>query len=66
MSENCHGANYERAKAEADKIDAKIIDHRPLYLFGLNLVGEKLTPQDKTNKAKKSHEAFVEKNLLFY
>ena len=26
MSENCHGANYERAKAEADKIDAKIID----------------------------------------
>lgn len=26
MSENCHGANYERAKVEADKIDAKIID----------------------------------------
>ena len=26
MSENCHGANYERAKAEADKIDAKIIE----------------------------------------
>ena len=26
MSESCHGANYERAKAEADKIDTKIID----------------------------------------
>ena len=26
MSENCHGAHSERAKAEADKIDAKIID----------------------------------------
>lgn len=26
MSENCHGANYEHAKAEADKIDAKIIE----------------------------------------
>ena len=26
MSENCHGANYERAKADADRIDAKIIE----------------------------------------
>lgn len=52
-------------RTEKPGIDANIIDHRPLYLFGLNLEGEKLTPQDKTNKAKKSHEAFVEKNLLF-
>ena len=26
MSEKRHGVNYERAKAEADKIDAKIIE----------------------------------------
>lgn len=52
-------------RTEKPGIDANIIDHRPLYLFGLNLVGEELTPQDKTNKAKKSHEAFIEKNLLF-
>ena len=52
-------------RTEKPGIDANIIDHRPLYLFGLNLEGEKLTPQDKTSKAKKSHEAFIEKNLLF-
>lgn len=52
-------------RTEKPGIDANIIEHRPLYLFGLNLVGDELTPEDKTSKAKKSHEAFVEKNLKF-
>lgn len=46
-------------------IDSNVIEHRPLYLFGLNLVGTILTPEDRTNKAKKSHGAFVKTNLAF-
>lgn len=52
-------------RTEKPGIDANIVEHRPLYLFGLNLVGDDLTSEDKTNKAKKSHEAFVKKNLEF-
>lgn len=52
-------------RTEKPGIDANIIEHRPLYLFGLNLVGDELTPEDKTNKAQKSHEALIEKNLKF-
>ncbi|MGN0136302.1 type I-C CRISPR-associated protein Cas8c/Csd1 [Anaerotignum sp.] len=52
-------------RTEKPGIDANIIEHRPLYLFGLNYEKDGLTPEDKTNKAKKSHEAFVEKNLAF-
>lgn len=44
---------------------ANIIEHRPLYIFGLNLEKEGFTPEDKTGKAKKSHEAFVKENLAF-
>ena len=48
-------------------IDANIIEHRPLYIFGLNYVAKiGLTPDDKTGKARKSHEAFVKKNLEFF
>lgn len=47
-------------------IESNIIEHRPLYIFGLNLdKDQKLTPIDKTNKAKKSHESFVKINLDF-
>lgn len=52
-------------RTEKSGIDANIIEHRPLYIFGLNLEGEELTPNDKTRKAEKSHNAFVEKNLEF-
>ncbi len=46
-------------------IDANIAEHRPLYIFGLNMEQDALTPEDRTNKARKSHEAFLEKNLKF-
>lgn len=52
-------------RTEKSGIESNIIEHRPLYIFGLNLDGEKLTPVDKTHKAEKSHKAFVEKNLEF-
>lgn len=48
-------------------IDANIIEHRPLYIFGLNYDAKiGLTPDDKTGKARKSHEVFVKKNLEFF
>lgn len=48
-------------------IDTNIIEHRPLYIFGLNYDAKiGLTPDDKTGKARKSHEAFVKKNLEFF
>ncbi len=46
-------------------IDPNIIEHRPLYIFGLNYDKDCFTPDDKTNKAKKSHDAFVKANLEF-
>lgn len=47
-------------------ICSNLIEHRPLYIFGLNLDKGVFTANDKTNKAKKSHAAFVEKNLEFF
>lgn len=52
-------------RTEKPGIDANIIEHRPLYLFGLNFDKDMLTPDDRTDKAKKSHEAFVQANLAF-
>ena len=52
-------------RTEKPGIDANIAEHRPLYLFGLNLEKEGLTPTDRTGKAQKSHAAFVETNLKF-
>lgn len=52
-------------RTEKPGIDSNIVEHRPLYIFGLNLDGEKLTPDDRTGKARKSHEAFVKSNLEF-
>ena len=52
-------------RTEKSGIEANIIEHRPLYLFGLNLENETLTPLDRTEKAKKSHEACVTENLEF-
>lgn len=60
-------ATIERMPKRTEKtgIEANIIEHRPLYLFGLNYEDGILTEKDKTEKAKKSHEAFVEENLKF-
>lgn len=52
-------------RTEKSGIEANIIEHRPLYLFGLNFEHDAYTPVDKTDKAKKSHEAFVQANLTF-
>ncbi len=52
-------------RTEKPGIDANIIEHRPLYLFGLNMVEDELTPDDRTGKARKSHEVFVNANLEF-
>ncbi|MCI8529964.1 MAG: type I-C CRISPR-associated protein Cas8c/Csd1 [Lachnospiraceae bacterium] len=52
-------------RTEKPGIDSNIIEHRPLYIFGLNFENGILTPEDRTNKAKKSHRAFVEANLEF-
>lgn len=50
-------------RTEKSGIAANYIEHRPLYLFGLNLSGNGLSPEDQTGKAKKSHEALVKTNL---
>lgn len=54
-------------RTQKSAIDSNYIEHRPLYIFGLNYDKESdsLTPDDKTNKARKSHEAFVEHELEF-
>lgn len=52
-------------RTEKTGIEANIVEHRPLYLFGLNDADGGLTPEDKTGKAKKSHRALVESNLEF-
>ncbi len=48
-------------------IESNYIEHRPLYIFGLNYDKESggFTPDDKTNKARKSHSAFVKHELDF-
>lgn len=52
-------------RTEKTGIDANIAEHRPLYIFGLNLDKDKLSPDDRTDKARKSHRTLVEKNLQF-
>lgn len=52
-------------RTEKSGIEANIAEHRALYIFGLNQDKDILTPDDRTNKAKKSHQAFVEANLDF-
>ncbi|MCD7774432.1 MAG: type I-C CRISPR-associated protein Cas8c/Csd1 [Clostridiales bacterium] len=50
-------------RTEKPGIDVNIPEHRPLYIFGLNLTGDQLTPED--SKTKKSHKAFVKISLDF-
>lgn len=50
-------------RSEKPGIDFNFIEHRPLYLFGLNFDSGSLTPDDNTDKAKKSHALFCEKTL---
>ncbi len=52
-------------RTEKSGIESNTIEHRPLYIFGLNREKESLNPQDRTGKAVKSHQAFVDRNLEF-
>lgn len=52
-------------RTEKPGIDSNIVEHRPLYIFGLNLEGDHLSPEDRTGKARKSHKALVKSNLEF-
>lgn len=54
-------------RSQKPGIDLNIIEHRPLYIFGLNYDKETgvFTTYDKTQKAEKSHRIFVEGNLQF-
>ena len=54
------------ARTQKTTIDPNIIEHRPLYIFGLNYENNTFTPDDKTNKARKSHDAFVKHELEFF
>ena len=52
-------------RTEKPGIESNTIEHRPLYIFGLNREKDSLNPQDRTGKAVKSHQAFVERTLEF-
>ena len=52
-------------RTEKPGIDVNFPEHRPLYLFGLNYDKDHLTPEDKTHKAEKSHQAFKERTPEF-
>ncbi|MGN1097347.1 MAG: type I-C CRISPR-associated protein Cas8c/Csd1, partial [Clostridia bacterium] len=53
------------ARTQKPGIDFNIIEHRPLYIFGLNYNKGEFSAVDATNKAKKSHDCFVNGNLEF-
>lgn len=50
-------------RTEKTAIDANIVEHRPLYLFGLEANKEAYF---ESEKAKRSHAAFVQKNEKFF
>lgn len=50
-------------RTEKPGIDANYIEHRPLYIFGLNPDADRFTTEDRTGKARKSHAVFVEANI---
>lgn len=62
-------------RTQKSGIEGNVIEHRPLYIFGLNVEKNKekksetkeiyFAAEDKTNKATKSHSDFVTKNLTF-
>lgn len=50
-------------RTQKTAIDSNFIEHRPLYIFGLELVKDGL---EVSSKAAKSHEAFVSHELEFF
>lgn len=53
-------------RSQKSGIDFNTAEHRPLYIFGLNYDKGVLTVEDKTNKAKKSHQTFKDGTLDFF
>ena len=53
-------------RTQKSGIESNCIEHRPLYIFGLNFDKDSFTPDDDTNKARKSHAAFVKHELEFF
>ena len=51
-------------RTQKSAIDSNIVEHRPLYLFGLSATNEGFTANDE--KAKKSHAAFVKANSEYF
>lgn len=45
---------------------SELIDHRPFYLFGLNILSGTLTAESEKDNARKSREAFVKRNSEFF
>ncbi len=54
-------------RTEKPGIDGNIIEHRPLYIFGLNYDKKSgsFSTEDATGKAKNSHNAFVRANMEY-
>ena len=50
-------------RSQKTAINSNFIEHRPLYIFGLNLDKNEFKTNDDKNKAKNSHNSFVEYNL---
>lgn len=50
-------------RSEKPGIDFNMIEHRPLYIFGLNLTDDGFSADDRTDKARKSHALFREESL---
>ncbi len=57
---------YLPARTQKPGIESNFIEHRPLYIFGLNFDKDAFSPDDKTDKARKSHAAFVAHELEFF
>ena len=53
-------------RTQKSGIESNYIEHRPLYIFGLNYEKDMFSPDDKTDKARKSHAAFVKHELEFF
>lgn len=53
-------------RSQKTAIFSNLIEHRPLYIFGLNYGKDGFTTDDDKDKAKKSHAAFVKRNLEFF
>lgn len=55
----------ERIQKTGPSYKSYYLEHRPLYIFGLNYDKGIFSTEDKTNKAQKSHAAFVKHEREF-